>query len=376
MRIKIINQSYLICLSIGITLKMISLTAFALQTSWVISVCNSALLVLCIFQLLRTFYLLQKKTKWLLIWCIGATLLFIGYRVAGDRTILEAYAYGTGAIFIDYDKIISKMRTTWTCCTVTIAGLSLLGVIPTTSGIRETGAIRTSLGFVHPNTLGFILFIIGLLFFLDSYQRRNRSSFIILLMLTTVDYFIANSRTTTVLLIILDIMTASKALKVHFITHHLKKRWGKNFLLVLICSLVIFTLWFATTYDGSGELYQLNEILNDRVQNGAYYMSLFGISLFGKDIPDFVLWSDNFTHLYLDNGYLLMLIKYGVIASFIYLGIILQSARKAIKNRDIAVMVAVAVIAISLFTEQSALQWELCPVLMYMNANNKRMDAL
>lgn len=370
MKIKIVDQLYLICLSTGIIFTAVSLTAFAAQTSWVITTSNSILLVLCVIQLVRTFYLLRKKILWLLVWSICAVLLFVGYRIVNDRTIFEAFAYGTGAIFVDYKKIIKTMKLTWIWCLVMVALLSLLRVIPTVGGVRETGKVRMSLGFVHANTLGFILFIIGLLVFLDSYEKKNRNSFIILLLLTAVDFYIANSRTTTLLLLIIDVVLATKVFKYDIISHFLKKKWVRNLLPFFVVALIGFTIWFATSYNGNGQLFHLNRLLNNRVQNGAYYMSLYGMSLFGKSIPEFVLWKDNFTQLYLDNGYLLMLIKYGIISTAIYIIMILRSARKAIEKKNIAMIVAIGLIAVSLFTEQSALRWCFCPILMYMSAKN------
>ena len=370
MKIRIIDQLYLLCLTIGIIFTTISLTALAAQTPWIITISNSVLLVLCIVQLVRTFYLLRKKTTWLLLWCVCAVLLFVEYRTVSDRTILEAFAYGTGAVFVDYKRIIRTMKSTWLWCLVTVALLSLMRIIPTTGGVRETGEVRMSLGFVHANTLGFILFIVGLLIFVDSYEVRSWNSFIVLLLLTTVDFYIANSRTTTLLLLIMDIVIGTKVFKNDMISHYLNKKWVRNLLLVLVIALIGFTVWFATSYNGSGRLLLLNGLLNNRVQNGSYYMSLYGISLFGKNIPQFVLWKDNFTQLYLDNGYLLMLIKYGVIATVIYMMMILRSARKAIRVKNIAMVVAIGLIAVSLFTEQSALRWCFCPILMYMSAKS------
>ena len=262
------------------------------------------------------------------------------------------------------------MKSTWLWCLVTVVFLSLMRIIPTVGGVRETGEVRMSLGFVHANTLGFILFIIGLLIFVDSYEVRSRNSFIALLLLTAVDFYIANSRTTTLLLLIMDIVISTKVFKNDMISHIKKKKWVRNLLLIFVIALIGFTVWFATSYNESGRLLQLNKLLNNRVQNGSYYMSLYGISLFGKNIPEFVLWNDNFTQLYLDNGYLLMLIKYGVIATVIYVMMILQSARKAIRVKNIAMVVAIGLIAVSLFTEQSALRWCFCPILMYMSAKN------
>ena len=370
MKIRIIDQLYLLCLTIGIIFTTVSLTALAAQTPWIITISNGVLLALCIIQLIRTFYLMRNKTTGLLLWCVCAVLLFIGYRTVSDRTILEAFAYGTGAIFVDYKKIIKTMKSTWTWCLVTVAFLSLVRIIPTVGGVRETGEVRMSLGFVHANTLGFILFIIGLLIFIESYEARSRNNFIALLLLTAVDFYIANSRTATLLLLVMDIVMATKVFKNDMISRFLNKKWVRNLLLFFVVALIGFTVWFATAYNGSGRLLRLNGLLNNRVQNGSYYMSLYGISLFGKNIPEFVFWNDNFTQLYLDNGYLLMLIKYGVIATVIYVMMILQSARKAIRVKTIAMVVAIGLIAVSLFTEQSALRWCFCPILMYMSAKN------
>ena len=371
-RIRIIDQLYLLCLTMGIVFTTISLTALAAQTPWIIAISNSALLVLCMIQIVRTFYLLRKKTTWLLVWCVCAFLLFIGYRTVRDRTILEAFAYGTGAVFVDYKKITKTMKSTWIWCLAAVTFLSLLRIIPTSGGVRKTGEVRLSLGFIHPNTLGFILFIIGLLIFVDSYEVRRRNSFAALLLLTAVDFYIANSRTTTLLLLVMDIVMATKVFKNDMISRFLNKKRVRNLLLIFVIALIGFTVWFATSYNGSGRLLQLNGLLNNRIRNGSYYMSLYGISLFGKNIPEFVLWNDNFTQLYLDNGYLLMLIKYGVIATVIYVMMILQSARKAIRVKNIAMVVAIGLIAVSLFTEQSALRWCFCPILMYMSAKNCR----
>lgn len=368
MKIKIVDQLYLICLSLGIIFTTVSLTAFATQTPRVMSICNSALLILCGIQFVRVFYLLSKKTKLLLLWCMCVVLLYIGYHIVGDRTILEAFVYWTGAIFVDFKKIIKVMKSTWIGCLMTVVGLSLLKVIPTTGGIRVTGEVRMSLGFVHANTLGSILLIIGLLIFLDSYEKRSKNGFIILLLLTVMDFYIANSRTTTLLLLIIVIVMAVKIFNYDRISHFLNKKWIRNLLLIFVILLIGFTIWFSTSYNGSGRMLQLNGLLNNRMQNGSYYMSLYGISIFGKKIPEFVLWNDNFTLLYLDNGYLLMLIKFGLIATVLFVSMILQSARKAIINKDIAMIVAIGVITVSLFAEQSALRWCFCPILMYMSA--------
>lgn len=368
MKIKIVDQLYLICLSLGIIFTTVSLTEFATQTPWVMSICNSALLILCGIQFVRVFYLLSKKTKLLLLWCMCVVLLYIGYHIVGDRTFLEAFVYWTGAIFVDFKKIIKVMKSTWIGCLMTVVGLSLLKVIPTTGGIRVTGEVRMSLGFVHANTLGSILLIIGLLIFLDSYEKRSKNGFIILLLLTVMDFYIANSRTTTLLLLIIVIVMAVKVFNYDRISHFLNKKWIRNLLLIFVILLIGYTIWLSTSYNGSGRMLQLNGLLNNRMQNGSYYMSLYGISIFGKKIPEFVLWNDNFTMLYLDNGYLLMLIKFGLIATVLFVSMILQSARKAIINKDIAMIVAIAVITVSLFAEQSALRWCFCPILMYMSA--------
>ena len=160
-------------------------------------------------------------------------------------------------------------------------------IIPTVGGVRETGEVKMSLGFVHANTL-WILFclLLSLLIFVDSYEVRSRNSFIALLLLTAVDFYIANSRTTTLLLLIMDIVIAAKVFKNDMISHFLNKKWVRNLLLIFVIALIGFTVWFATSYNGSGRLLQLNGLLNNRVQNGSYYMSLYGISLLGKNIPE------------------------------------------------------------------------------------------
>jgi hypothetical protein len=370
MKIRVVDQLYLMCVSLGIIFTSISLTSFAAHESVITMVTNYLLLVLCIIQLVRTFYLMRKKGKWLMLWCLCMILLFIGYRTVDDRTLLDAFAYGTGAVFVDYKRIAKTMRLTWIWCLVITALLSFLHIIPTVSTARNTGRMRMSLGFVHPNTLGFILFIIGLLLFVDSYDKRSKNSFVVLLLLTITDFYVADSRTTTILLLIMDVVMAGKVFKNNIIGYFLKKKWVRNLLLIFVIALIGASAWAAISYNGIGRLLQLNGLLNNRVQNGAYYMSLYGISLFGKNIPEFVLWSDNFTRLYLDNGYLLMLIKYGVIATAVYIMMILLSARKAIKAKDIAMIVAIGLIAISLLTEQSALRWCFCPILMYMCAKD------
>lgn len=370
MKIRVVDQLYLICLSLGIIFTAISLTMVASQLAWVQSISNSVLLGLCLVQILRTFYLLRNKTRWMLSWCFGFSVFLVSYLIADDRTLFEAFVYATGAIFVDYNKIIKTMKSTWIWCALTVVALSLVNIIPTNTGFRETGIPRMSLGFVHPNTLGFVCFIIGLLLLIDSYKKVTRNNIIKLLLLTLVAYFIANSRTSSILLLALDIVMIAKVFRNSMITTFLKKRWMYTLVAISVIGLVGFTLWIATSYSGTIKQMMLNRFLNNRAQNGAYYMSLYGISLFGRSIPEFVLWSDNFTQLYLDNGYLLMLIKYGVIAATLYIMMILQAAKKAAKNRDAVIIMAIVLVALSLFAEQSALRWCFCPILMYPAAVN------
>lgn len=370
MKIRIVDQLYLFCVKIGIIFTTISLTSLATQVSWMKTVSNCVLLLLCIIQIVRIVYLLQKNKNKLLLWCFCAFLLFIGYRIAGDRTIFEAFIYGTGAIFVDYKKIIKTMKSTWIVGLMIVVLLSLMHLIPTSGGIRESGEVRMSLGFVHPNALGFILFIVGILIFIDFYENRKQSLFV-LFILTFVAYYIANSKTSTLLLIVLDIMMIARIFKKDIISKILSKKMVDNLLLIFVVLLLFFSFWLAASYTGSAFQLWLNNLLTNRIQYGAWYMSLYGISFLGRNIPDFVLWYDNFTLIYLDNGYLLLLIKFGVFATFIYMMMIFQSSRKAIREKNIAMIVTIVLIAVSLFSEQSALRWCFCPILMYGSAMEK-----
>ena len=238
------------------------------------------------------------------------------------------------------DKIFKGMLNIRLLTFFSIILLSLLNIIDNLSiAMWRNGTldVRYSLGFGHPNSLHLALFILISLYLYCKYEKIKFIEYIFLLALNLFIYKYSGSRTgfiLSILLIVLTLLSENKKIKSILL----------KLPIPLLLSIVIFSFSTALLYNKIGLINKLNDILNGRIAYSNYYLTHYGLSLFGKNIL-------NDKNALFDNGYIFLYIQYGIIGVLLILYILLAVCKKIKRDNDIKKNVLVIVYVIYGFTE-------------------------
>lgn len=180
-----------------------------------------------------------------------------------------------------------------------------------------TGHLRFALGFSNPNALSQVLLVLAMeAILLTKYLNKY---FVILIESLTflLICFVARSRTSTILWVLFIIGSATLKQKSFFLLRHKILR-----LLVLITPFLFFMGSYVLSYRyltrPTNNMLLLNKLLSNRLQLSSFYLGKYGISLFGQKIETSYIFT-NFGSL--DNGYMSLLVRFGVIPSILVIGL-------------------------------------------------------
>lgn len=213
-----------------------------------------------------------------------------------------------------------------------------LGYFQTEQFMRN-GQIRYSLGFVHPNSLGFAVIMLSFLLIL-----RNESVRIIDLVFISLSivflYYIPRSMTSVVLLTILlcflFFIYFYKSKLDAFFDNKRRKILLFYFVVLLFLLTLFFTYFIAFTDFGKNVFLDMPGSIWARFDLGRIAYEKYGLSLFGTQIDSvFPDPSKNITEYFVvDCAYFYIPINYGVVSFLLYLSMIFILFKKASLNGD------------------------------------------
>lgn len=202
---------------------------------------------------------------------------------------------------------------------------SQLGII-TDYVANQFGRVRHFLGFqyaLYPGNLVLELMLISI------YLSKGIKSKIFLIIVDFVIFYYTDSRLAFGLTLISLFLCSEFFIKI------VRKIAGIRIFRLFLSSIYVFftmvSLWISMIYvDSVGWLYELNRLLNYRLELCRRAISVYGITLFGKPVnftgaavnANGINVSAGMDYFTVDNGYLDLLIKYGIIAEVIYLAFI------------------------------------------------------
>lgn len=358
MKVAFDDKYYCRCLFWGIVIHVLSTVYVINQYPSVGTVLNFVSWVLLAMQMIRVLFLLRNNAS-VVIWWICICLLYLSYKHCLSRFIFEAFIYITGAYHIQYNTIIKTMRTAWERSVVSVITLAFFRILPTNIMYRSDGMVRNSLGFNHPNTLGLSLLVIAILVFTEKYENLEKKDIFEFSVLLGIIYFISNSRTSTILCLILVVVALWKMLNIEIrkVNFPLKKMFYNASLIFGVLFLIFGVVWLIRNYDMLDYNESLNELVSGRLRNAAIYYKAFPPKILGQRMDQFRLDNDNFTKLYLDSGFMVLLIRNGIFSFFLYIVGIIKSIMKANKGGNSGTIIALVLLIISMMLEQAALEW-------------------
>ncbi len=279
-----------------------------------------------IVLLTLTHIIIQKEIKLriILTMIIYAIIVILSYRSAHTwflfDTLFIALFWGNE---LNYSRVITCFLNIYVIGTLVIFLLYCIGLLPDLGFIRGNGHERITLGFKHPNSLGFIAMSICMLQYLKPKNKRSKLIGLWFIFVSIFLLFVPNSITSGLLVFVLGVITLFEDKKiVKIIEKHVGKKqpillyaFGGS-VIVLVYLIMIRGLWSTQIAGISGTFYT-------RFIYGYRAILTYGFNLFGRVIElrgdstilNGGLLSDYFT---LDCVYVYVPIVYGIIPSIIF----------------------------------------------------------
>lgn len=273
---------------------------------------------ICIFTGIMTFL----KTK-------SPTVLLTMITIAGLKNV-------------KIDKLIKNCLIIRCFTFILMIFLSSVGIIENTQIIMyRMGEIshRYGLGYGHPNITHLNFFIICSMYIYIRFKKINIFELLILSALNIILYSFTVCRTSFITVFLLIILT--------FFLKNSKSKIIAKLPLIVLAITFLFSVFFAFSYNKINLVNNLDIIFNGRISYSNYYFYKYGISLFGN----FLKFD---TNAIFDNGYLLILIQFGLATTVIIGYILFKTLLKIQKNIDMRLVVISIPYLVSFFTESYA----------------------
>lgn len=271
---------------------------------------------LLMFQIL--FFQLYTRRELLII--AGVTLpIVVATVLSGQRTILSAWMFIVAAKNVELEKVIRRAQRIGMIMIPIIVTLCIFGLIENATLMRGD-VRRSSLGFLHPNQLGLRVFQ---LIVCSCYVYRNalkKQNFLYIIFSIIFLIWIPNSKTAYIIMTIFLLML--------FLYQYIKNKKPQHMGLYekgiyYGCWILnIFSIMFSYIDVGKNPiLTKVDDWMSSRLSFCHKVWSLYGVTLFGQRIyvtEDERKIAGIGSRLWLDNAYVSMLLRYGILTFAIF----------------------------------------------------------
>ena len=275
-----------------------------------------AVIVLVLLLVQLVFFQSYEKKDLILLTLISL-LTCISTLTSGHNVMLSTCLFVFASKNIRLDRLIKVVFF------VLLISFTVVFYMYFSGGVQETishrGVIlRHSYGFVHANFLGIQMFH---MFLCGFFLRRNRIGVIDYLALLAGVYFVykvPNSQSSYyALFVFLVLMVLYSIVK----NHNTWRRKLSNCFVVAAVAINVFSVFMSTrSLKGMKVLSGIDRFLSHRFSNCYKTCNYFGIHLFGQEIKTLIVKPGigRFLRLYLDNGYMAILLRYGVLLYLLF----------------------------------------------------------
>lgn len=378
MTLKIKNSTSfkMLILSIALIINFCSSLYLMSSSSWFNDLISN--LSLCISLFITFIYIyFNRKKKNIVIWILVYIVIFFAYRICKRREVLDLYIMTSYLYGEDYKKITRTIFNTSLGFVALVIILNILHILPTSPDFFRGDIIRFTFGFIHPNSIGHFAILIAECLFIIDYKKKSKETLIKLLLLTIVPFIIANCRSAFFINSLLTLLYLFDILGVNFIKNVFKNRFIRLMLPFTIVVVILVLLYVSENWN----LFQdLNVLLNSRIKNNFLFLQLYGVKLFGNpNIDGWISVYDNWGKVYLDSGYLQLILCLGLVNTIIYVLQYFKAVLSNAKQKNYEIIVVLLIVSLMLVIETSPLRWYFSFVLLFITNrgivfNNKRKE--
>ena len=218
--------------------------------------------------------------------------------------------------------------------------------------------IRHSLGFIHPNTLSVNVLILLMGYIYLRYKNIKLIEFILIFIIMYIFSNITGSRNGVICITIIILLFYLEK-----IFNIFGKKWAKHFVIysVVLCTILSILLTILYKYDYN-VINIINSLLTGRIKSASYFLDTYGFSLLGQKVNLVSIIQSQQTSeqmRILDNLYISLGIRSGIILLYIYIIIYIKLYIKLFNEKKICEIILVVVICLSGMIEKIAISPEL-----------------
>ena len=233
-------------------------------------------------------------------------------------------------MFIKYDLVIKVLFV------IILFILFKLGMTTNFFLYTQTGKLRSSMGFMHPNSFGLYIFSIYADIIYIRYKKLDFKDFILGILLFLIIIFTSRSRTSSFGIVLLYFLT--------FISKKIKKteKLNKNIAIIAPLFFLILVIFLIYKYNSSKLYINLNEFLSMRLYYWRQFYNNYKVNLFGNKVyyvGSYEAFHYNRTPRILDNSYLYIILNYGVFGYIALYYIFIKIINKAYLNKNNVIII-------------------------------------
>lgn len=260
--------------------------------------------------------------------------ILVSAALSGFLPLLSTWLFIVAAKDVDFDQLMHYILRILIVSLTVVITLFLLRIIPEYALFERRGIVRHSLGFAHPNLLGEYIFQIIVCFLYIRRRKWKLIDFVLIIPAFLFVYFVPNSQSSCACMVILFVF-----LMIYIVI----ERWNQTLLRLYRCGMVLLygvanlgsVFLSIVGVEWSSVVRRINQLLSARFSSSHRDLEIFGISLLGQHVyisaeeRELVGITEK---LWLDNGYMALMIRLGVITyllfSVLYLLVMLYNKRE------------------------------------------------
>lgn len=264
------------------------------------------------------------KEKKYIVFGMVALITLICYYFTKDATFIRLVLLVSCIYFIDFDYFVKADVSIKVALIVSTIILCGFGIIPDQISYRADKYVRHSMGFKNPNLLSLYLTVI---IFEVMYLLKNKKIILFpvgVLALVIFEYIVLNTKTTALIIPIGLLFYIVYSKKNNIIKRCFENKGIKILVYCLPMILSISAVLSIFIFKINPDLINfLNKITSGRIEYWTQFFNEYGFSILGKNVPDIL-----HIRYVLDNTYLKLLIKFGIIQFIIFIIVLFLNTKK------------------------------------------------
>ncbi|PFN80596.1 hypothetical protein COJ85_29715 [Bacillus sp. AFS076308] len=296
--------------------------------------------------------------------CVILLLGFVSSHFSGSSFLSPFFVFLAAADRMEVRKAVKSIFYAQILAILVTISLALSGVIVNTTTIRDSGLVRQSFGFGHPNTFAQKVLQVSIIFLYLKYDQIKFKHLIIVGIIGTIIYRLTNSQTAfymTLLDIVLFVLYMHSQKRGQFLSK--VSEWMIRALKYICIIVAGFSVYASIVYQDN---YLIGGIdtessLYSRFSQMYLYLKTYSITLFGQPLYYHNSISSsiaNSSGLYtLDNSYIYLLLGFGVVVFLLFIIIYARRIYKAIKDKEYVIAIIMTSYVLAGFTETSLIRF-------------------